>query len=471
MKAIKIIVVYLIILIFLFSHSLFASEESRSINFANLSPQLAIPREGFQQIYLNAQPSNSENKDIVINSFEQELFDAVKQEMFLLNKAGLDKYRFDSNARFFNKYSLDPDVGDISDPLSRIEKYQGGICLEQCVSLQRDAYRLFLSQEFLGDIAKGKTVEMEVVKAFDENYEYEVKILFDRQEYRIKGYIIGAIAGDEYRKLNLKESEFLEIMHYASMTKVVLPTQEEKIIVHEPAWAIAGGINFQERVAGKGGLYYLEHTTSQQLAEYMQLNKELDWLNQAINGKNWMEKIREKGITLFVQNKSKTAMRYIFIDQPFNSRDTDKFHERDMMTGDARNQNIIRTDADGNRLAMAQISMNDDYLSMKLYIADLKREVLLEEDLNEIHYEIKQRQIVYSEKTLKFLKCGAALGMVTEQQMGIDADKSEFFKRLEVLIDQGNRAHFLGLIRQWQEDGVESSNFAGAELALVGSSI
>ncbi len=181
-----------------------------------------------------------------------------------------------------------------------------------------------------------------------------------------------------------------------------------------------------------------------------------------------MNKIKQKGITLFVQNNFGKKIRYIYIDEPVKRIFFMDFHYRYMLLKGLAEQKIIKIDSDGKMQAMAQIFIHNpvymevpkslrksadlrDFMpvSMKIYFSGFKSKVLTYNDLKAIYDEIKNKKQPYSKNTDSFLQCGKARGMVLETQRGELASQSEFFKRFEVVFNQRNRENFIWLVNNW----------------------
>jgi len=422
-------------------------------------------------------PQNSEQSEQIFKIVKAQILDAIED----LNAKLLENYNFDTNAVFYKKYSADNPSQANFDMLADTEKYKGNFCLGLSMVLQRMIYKTLTSKAFLENIFPGKVSKVKIIKKHDDDLEYEIKFEIAGRPYKIKGYIVSSLATEP--KLTSEESEYLEVMHFASMIKLVTPSGKEFPIVSDPAWAITKEIILDKKIELRGKQYFLKTPIQQDIHDYIDDNSGLSWMKDSKRGQKLIEQLEKNGIALIEQSGERYFIRYMFLDQPLEKEFINPWLHNYVAVAPSKEQKIVRIDKKANILAAVRINLNTEKeiqaktedpairitdeskspLVMKLlyFNKDGKRRIktLFLEDLEAIRKEIQDMGLVFevlgslgvntdkdatltsTENTMIFLETGRQLGLVKEHQLGQYADESEFFKRLTVLLD--NRVEFL----------------------------
>ncbi len=205
MKSVKKIIILIIIQVLLFTQNGLAFDVNKSFDFDTFSPPLNLPLDSFKTVCLNFNINGLDIDSEQIDDYADKFIFEVQRRMKFINKAVLRKFRFDTNAEFYRRYRSDRD----------------------------------------------KKIEVKVIKELQDDYSYELEVICEGKSYKITGYIIGAIAADEHLNLSAKESQMLIKGHFATMTKITLPSNGNKVFVHEPGWAVVEGINYDEKIKAK----------------------------------------------------------------------------------------------------------------------------------------------------------------------------------------------------------------------------
>ncbi len=448
MKKIKKISIFILIQVFLVSNYLWAMQD-----VATLSPRLNLQYSIIQPVF-NRQTSMNKLPMFALDDYE-DLKELVKKNIEFSNIYLLNNYRFDLNASFFKKYSsVDPEKVSYN-AVDDAETYRGGICLELSVRLQRQIYESILDKRYFSKINPGMDVHVEVIKPLGEELVYELGILINGQKYRVRGYIIGSIAADKRTKIKAQESEYLRIIHFSSMTKIVAPDGRQFRIVGEPGWGIKKGITMIPAGRHPESHYSIRKTSDEHIDLLIQQSPELRWLNETAEGRRWRKYLKQNGITLFYHFTDKLDLRYIFFDKPLKRRIIDSFKARCMHVSASSLQKIVRTNADnmfdaavsilikpGDSISTEKFSLQADFMfkSQGAYRSGQFSYEQLLQIIEEIEHKISEE---YSQNTWMFINTGIALNLINPQALQTGVWYSEFYRRFKVLLDSENLNHYL----------------------------
>lgn len=470
MRRLKTISIFILIQIFLVTSSLWAMRDT-----ANLSPKLNLQSSIIQPFFNTQRAVINKLPMFAIDSEDYEdVKDIVKHLVEFSNIYLLNKYRFDLNASFFKKYRSSNPEEVLYDAVKDMETDKGGICLELSIALQKKIYDSILDKSYFSNIKPGRDIQVDIIKPLGHELAYELGITINGQQYKVRGYIIGSIAGDTRTKIKASESEYLRILHFSSMTKIIAPDGRQFRIVGEPGWGIKKGITTVQEGKEPENNYSISKTTESHIDLHIQQSPELSWLNETAQGRKWRESLRQSGITLFNHRPNRMDIRYIFFDRPLNRETMNSFRARYMNVSGSLLQKIVKTNGSAGLFdAIAYILIKPDaYLSDKNFSMEVDFRVMTSnravgdqfsyEQLLEILTEIEQKnKEEYSKNTWMFVHTGLALRMISPQQVQSDIKDSEFYKRFKTLLDPDNLAHYLRAL----DIGVEYLDMKGFENA------
>ena len=192
------------------------------------------------------------------------------------------------------------------------ERNKAGDCIGLAISTQRRIYDQLR-------LAFGQNVKN--VKELGQDYAFEAVVTIKGRKYRIKNYLIGALAvmpGEEF--------ENIEFAHHGVMTKITdEETGQQTAVLTDAGFAIPKSVGVGRSVAvisgGESvGKYSLGKAKVQDIEDYIQQYPELSWLKSSDQGQEVLRKLTEEGLVLDISVKGFPVPRYIFLDEPTGDR-------------------------------------------------------------------------------------------------------------------------------------------------------
>ncbi|MCK5180253.1 MAG: hypothetical protein KAR32_12045, partial [Candidatus Omnitrophica bacterium] len=379
----------------------------------------------------------------------------IKDYLTYFNTLLLEKYRYDSNAPFYRRYrSLVPSQPGYG-ALEETEEFRGGLCLGLSRVLQQWIYKAIISGDIGNTISLKLGGEFRVIHALDQEGNYAVEADIAGKKYQIKGYIIGALAVNPYlgyRGFTAKDSEYYQLIHFAGMTKIAGPDGNEIMkVINDPGWGIPDGLSINDKVEVQGRDISLKGINEREVEDYINKNPELIWLRTASDGRGLVKELKETGFALYGVDAKRAFM---FIDWPVEGIIQDRFFRIH------HSQQIILRWARSNLSAMARIIMKTEkeieedkkrglggqeispLTVTGMYFDKEGRQPIRTLSLNQLNIVQKmiEREYPYSPNTRFFIEIGRRLGLIEE---GEDIAQSEWFHRLQVLLNENNRRDFL----------------------------